>query len=251
MNRLSTILALWIFALAPSRTHGQEVRGADAAKDLEARSFEGHRPEYRGVPSFFEKEGTKGSLYLSRHWMYGMIRYADGSLSAKPDPYAYNYDKINNRLLVTRDGKNVRILPNDSVSNFALSDSNTVYLFEKIPLVNAQQFFQSVLKSDKGFCLYRRLITKVHEADFKSLGYTTTGKRYDEYVDYDEYYITFPGKRKFKKCYLKIRSIRKALRSEAKDVDDFLARDKEPLTEDVLTDLLRFLNDKIGCCTPT
>jgi hypothetical protein len=249
LNRLLSILTYCILATTPLWVDGQDLRGSEADKGLDASSFTGKRPMYRGAPNFFERQRTKGSPYLSSFWLYGVIGYSNGTVSPKPDPYAYNYDKINNRLVATRDGKKMVILSNDSIGSFALSDSNIVYLFEKVPFVNHRQFFQMVMKSDKGYCLYKRLITKLRRADFKSLGYVETGKRYDEFVDDDEYFITFPGKKKFKKCFLKMPAIRKALRSEAGNVDDFLKRNKGPLTEDTLADLLRFLNDKIACCT--
>jgi hypothetical protein len=198
------------------------------------------------VTNFFEQQGSKGP-WLSRYWLNGLIRSYSG-IVPEPSPYVYNYDKINNRLLATRDGQHIITLSNDSINSFVLADSNNLYLFEKIPLISDRQFFQPVVKTDNGYCLYKRLKTKRHSSGIQSPADGYALDRYDEYSDVYEYYIIFPDGKKYSKVSLKRRSIRKKLKTSVTELDDFFSRHDGPLTEEVLARLMQYFNDKRSCC---
>src|SRR5882672_3877061 len=189
----------------------------------------------RDLTPFFSKEETVGSNYLSKNWMKGGVELSNHELLPKPgEPLLFNFDKINNVLYtVNRDSK-IIFYPADSILSFNLADEKTVFSFEKINWISDNFFLMPILKSDKGYSLYKRLFTRFLQADFSSEGYYTKGRKFDEYVDYYEYYITYPGNNLFRKLYLKEKDIRRALRDESKLLDDFFSIHEHEINEQSL-----------------
>jgi hypothetical protein len=205
------------------------------------------------IPTFHQRESTQGFQYFSRQWLRGVVIYTDTQMAAigetplKVD-YSrfYNFDKFNNKLVSTQNGKNVLTLSNDAFNGFILIDSGKAYIFKKIPAISKSRYFQLMLESEHGYSLYKHIITKLNHADYQNIGYGTTGKNYDEYVDLYEYYIAFPGKKEFKKLSLSISSIKKALKANSVEVDKFFDQNQGALTEEVFYNLILFLNNKTG-----
>jgi hypothetical protein len=198
---------------------------------------------YMGVPSFFERENTRGSQYLSKHWLYGMISTTNRPADVKPELSYFNFDKINSRVIYT-DGKKIVPLSSDSISSFAFSDSGTIYYFEKLRLIDRHLFLQPVIKNEQGYSLYKRLFTKFYPADYQPFGYGSSGKRYGEFVDYYEYYIVYPGGTKYKKLILNRNSIRRDLKDQQDAVKELFNYSDRPITEEMLINLVLFINGK-------
>jgi hypothetical protein len=197
------------------------------------------------MTQFFSKDETVGSVYLTRNWVKGRVELLSHKLLPQPDaPLLYNIDKINNVVYtINRDSKIV-FYPEDSVVRFNLIDDNTVFSFEKVSWISDNFFLMPMLKSDKGYSLYKRLFTRFLQADFSSEGYYTKGRKFDEYVDYYEYYITYPGNTLFRKLYLKEKDIRRALRDEIKLLDDFFTMHEHDITEQTLIGIVQYIDDK-------
>ena len=198
------------------------------------------------MTQFFSKDETVGSLYLTRNWVKGRVELSNHKiLPADPEnPLLFNFDKINNVVYtVNRDSK-TKFYPSDSVLSFNLVDDNTVLSFEKVNWISDNFFLMPILKSDKGYSLYKRLFTRFIQADFSSEGYYTKGRKFDEYVDYYEYYITYPGNNLFRKLYLKEKDIRRALRDETKLLDDFFTIHEHEINEQSLIGIVQYINDK-------
>lgn len=204
-------------------------------------------PDYnkRNIIPFFEREETVGSTYLSRNWLKGVAEMWNHRRIPMPDdPALFNFDKINILLYTVNRENKVIYYPADSILSFSLSDDNTIYSFEKVSWISDNFFLMPVIKSEKGYSLYKRLFTKFIQADFSSEGYYTKGKKYDEYVDYYEYYITYPGNQQFRKLYLRARDIRKALKDEPKLLEEFFSIHDDEITEQSLIGIIQFINDK-------
>jgi hypothetical protein len=199
----------------------------------------------RNMSQFFSKDETVGSVYLTRNWIKGSVELTNHKLLPEPgNPLLFNFDKINNVVYaINRDNK-LLFYPEDSVVSFNLVDDNTVFSFQKVSWIGDNFFLMPILKSDKGYSLYKRLFTKFIQADFSSEGYYTKGRKFDEYVDYYEYYITYPGNNLFRKLYLKEKDIRKALRDEIKLLDDFFAIHENEINEQSLIGIVQYINDK-------
>jgi|GEM_PF-1691222 hypothetical protein len=192
------------------------------------------------TPTFFAKESAKGSPYLSLNWMRGVVEFTDKRIIPGPDESMYfNYDKYNNRLYVINGQYKIWSYPIDSISGFILADSPQVYSFEKIPAIGNDFFLQSIVKSENGYSLYKRLITTMTSANYRSEGYYTLGEKYDEYKNYDEYYLIYPDKHKYKKFYLNKNAIYKVFKNDKTLLDDYI---KQPVTEKDLVAIVEALN---------
>ena len=199
----------------------------------------------RNMSEFFSKEETVGSVYLTRNWIKGKVELTNHKLLPEPgNPMLFNFDKINNVVYaINRDNK-LLFYPEDSVVSFNLVDDNTVFSFQKVSWISDNFFLMPILNSDKGYSLYKRLFTRFLQADFSSEGYYTKGRKFDEYVDYYEYYITYPGNTLFRKLYLKEKDIRRALRDETKLLDDFFTIHEHEINEQSLIGIVQYINDK-------
>jgi hypothetical protein len=204
-------------------------------------AWQSQEKRYVGVmPTFFEKGSTKGSPYLSSTWMRGIIETFDHRRIPKPSENLYfNYDKVKRRLISTNVNNEIIEYPMESILSFALADNEKAYLFEKVFYISRDFFLEPVLKSENGFSLYKRLITKLSAADYKNDGYYSTGQKFDEYTDDYEYYLLSPDKNSFRKFFLKEPAIRKVFKDEQKLLDDIL---KIPVTEAQVVSIVEAIN---------
>lgn len=197
------------------------------------------------LSSFFIKDETVGSPYLSRTWVKGVVVLSDHRQLPEPgQPLLFNFDKVNNIIYALNRESKIRYYPTDSILSFNLVDDNTIFSFEKIPWISDNFFLMPILKSEKGYSLYKRLFTKFLQADFSSEGYYTKGRKFDEYADYYEYYITYPGNTLFRKLYLKEKDIRRALKDESKLLDDFFSLHDHEINEQGLIGIVQYIDDK-------
>ncbi|GGA86598.1 hypothetical protein [Puia dinghuensis] len=199
------------------------------------------------LPIFFAKDSAKGSPYLALGWLRGMLELTNHKrLPEQGHGLFFNYDKMNERLFATDGVSKTWFYPHDSISSFYLVDSNTIYCFERVPLISQAHFLLSLVKSEKGYSLYKRLITKFIVADYRDEGYLGTGRRFDRYTDSYEYYIIYPGDSTFKKLNLTVRAIKKALPSESSRLNKFFSQKSGRVDEHTFVLLLQNINDQNG-----
>jgi len=202
---------------------------------------------HRGMDlsQFFTKDETVGSPYLTRNWVKGVVELSNHKHLPEPDqPILFNFDKINNVVCTVNRENKIIYYPTDSILSFNLVDETTIFSFEKITWISDNFFLMPILKSEKGYSLYKRLFTKFLQADYSSEGYYTKGRKFDEYVDYYEYYITYPGNNLFRKLYLKEKDIRRALKDESKILDDFFTQHDHEINEQSLIGIVQFIDDR-------
>jgi hypothetical protein len=77
--------------LLPAIVHGQDqttsdqqARVAQLNQVYDATNFKVASTMSTGVPSFFEGEGTRGSPYLTRHWLGGIVQSVDSQMRKFP-----------------------------------------------------------------------------------------------------------------------------------------------------------------------
>jgi hypothetical protein len=197
------------------------------------------------LPLFFEKENPVGSAYLSKYWMRGVAEFSNHR--HVPAPYEnvfFNFDKLNNILYVLEDLRKLTPYPIDSLLSFELSGNDKDYSFEKVSWISNNYYLMPVIKSSKGYSLYKRLLTRIQTADYASQGYISTGKKYDEYIDYYEYYIVFPGNKTYRKLYLKESNVRRVLKDESSLIDEFFSLHDNEITEQSLLGIIQYIDDK-------
>jgi hypothetical protein len=223
--------------LCPILIHGQQQELTGIGSD----------PNHRlgSIPTFFNKEHVKGSPYLTDGWLRGNAELADGRQLPEPGKVGYfNFDKMTGRLYRTDGISKIWNYPSDSVRSFTLGDSNAVLSFVKDALISRTHFLQVMVRSEKGYTVYREWITKLIRSEFRDAGYYTTGQRFDEYVDVFNYYIVYPGHRKCRRLDLKVRAIYKALPGERSRLDSFFSEKSGSVDLNTFVLLMQYINEK-------
>lgn len=210
-----------------------------------ASSEETHRSAV--LPIFFQKEHVKGSPYIADGWLRGNAVLTDGRRLPEPGKvFFFNFDKMSGRLYLTDGISRIWSYSCDSVTSFTLADTNSVLSFGKEPLINRLRFFQILVRSEKGYNVYREWITKLNRSNFQDAGYYTTGERYDEYVDLFNYFIVYPGHHRYRRLELNVHAIHKALPSESARLDAFFSQTGGSVDVNTFILLMQFLNEKNG-----
>jgi hypothetical protein len=197
------------------------------------------------VAPLISKENNIGSPYLVPGWIRGVVEFRSHKRLPEPGGVAwFNFDKIECVLLMIDSQNKVTKYPIDSILNISLADDNHEYNFEKVSWISDRYFLMPVIKSATGFSLYKRMYTKFINADYVDAGYYTTGKKSDQYADYYEYYLVYPGNRKWRKIYLQQSVVRHALKSESKLLDEFFSMHADEIDEQSLLAIIQFIDDR-------
>jgi hypothetical protein len=197
------------------------------------------------LPLINNKDDAKGSPFLATHWMRGVVELSDHRrLPAQNDVLFFNYDKMNGRLIVRNTAHKEWSYPIDSISGFELTDSGRVYSFEKVSVHGHPVLLTPLVRSEKGYCLYKRLFTKIVPQNYVDYGYTNTGKKYDEYVDFYQYYLIYPDRQTIKKFFLFDSSIRNAYKAESDQWHAFASQHSGAYTEENVVAITESINNK-------
>ena len=146
---------------------------------------------YQGsaVPSFHTKEDTKGSIYLFKTWMKGMVANPNDSTIVDDPKNLYNLNKSTGELTMTRDFKSGLSVDKRNVKFFILFDTGNIsHRFTKVPAIDANSFYEAIAFGDN-YDIFKLTTTKFVKSDYHSDGIASSGNNYDEYVDTDNYYL--------------------------------------------------------------
>jgi hypothetical protein len=193
------------------------------------------------LPNFVIKENTRGNRYLYENWVDGFVVGTDGN-TYNSSRYKYNYDKISRKLFMLYDTTTVIELSSGDIAGFTLKNPQGDQVFERLKNSTDLNFYQAVYKEEKGYSLYKLLTTKYNKADYQTNGIIESGKKYDEYVDTEEYFILSP-KQEITKIVFKKKSIEKALENESAKVQAFFGQHKgDVLDQEYVKQLLQYIN---------
>jgi len=195
------------------------------------------------LPTVYNKEATVGSPFLLPIYVPGLVVNQLDSVINKPD-YEYNYDKKSGNLLLKRNNQDPIAVNRDQVNMFCLKLDKGGYIFMKVSLINANEFFQVISKGSKysSYKLYKNIFIRANQQS--STGYTQDGKNYDEFKDVENYYMVDETKQEWSVFELTKRSIRKALSAQSPAVEQYFKDHKyEDLTESYIAQLLEKLNN--------
>ncbi len=193
------------------------------------------------IPIFTSKDDTKGSRYLLASWSKGAIISQDGS-KLQNDNWQFNFDKIDNHLLLLKNSASVIELDDNVINSFSLNSNGTDFNFEKIPLLN-NRFFQVILSSESKLKLIRSVKTKFVKANYVTTGLTESGNNYDEYVDEFTYYVYFPSLKSFKSFELRKKSIKQVFIDYKDQVNEYFGKNSDAdINETFIKGLVESLN---------
>jgi hypothetical protein len=195
------------------------------------------------LPTVYHKEATVGSPFLISLYVHGLVVNQLDSVINKPD-YEYNYDKKSGNLLLKRNNQDPIAVNRDQVNMFCLKLDKGGYIFMRVPLINANEYFQVISKGSKYSCykLYKNVFVKANQQS--TSGYTPDGKNYDEYKDVETYYMVDETKQEWSVFELTKKSIRKALSEQSALVEQFIKDHRgDEITESYMAQLLDKLNN--------
>ena len=236
------ILSTALFAVTSSIAYAQtSAPSIETSFQNYIRSSAGSVNSGSVLPNFVIKENTRGNRYLYENWVDGFVIGTDGNTYNSPR-FKYNYDKISRKLFMLYDSATIIQLSSGDIAAFTLKSPESDLSFERLKNSTDQNFYQALYKGDKGYALYKLLTTKFSKADYETNGIIESGKKYDEYVDTEEYYILSP-KQGLTKITFKKKAIDKALETDYNKVQAFYNQHKSDIVDqEFVKQLLQYLN---------
>ena len=194
------------------------------------------------LPTVYHKDVTVGSPFLISIYVQGLVVNQLDSVINKPD-YQYNYDKITGNLLLKRNNQDPIAVNRDQVNMFCLKLDKGGFIFMRVPLINANEYFQVISKGSKYSCykLYKNVLIKANQQT--TTGYTPDGKNYDEYKDVETYYMLYEAKQEWTVFELTKKSIRKTLSDQSQAVELYI---KDHRGDDISDSYVAQLLDKLN-----
>jgi len=191
-------------------------------------------------------DSVNGSPYLSAGWMTGKAQLTPNQSIPRPGETLYfNYDKTKNTLITADPSGQLTYYTVNLVNSFELADSTGKnYRFELYPPVSNSFFLVDVLKSDKGYSLYKRFITKVSVSNNQGQGSFEIGQKHDVYSDVTMYYLIYPGNTDYKSFQLSEKAVKKAFKDEPFQIDVLLDKYKSKFNEAALIEIVDSVNAK-------
>lgn len=203
--------------------------------------------KHGSLPIGFNKDSATGSPYFTAGWFRGIVELNNSKQFPEHGHNLFlNYDKLHGYLVATDGVGKIWTYGNDSIKKFIMTDGDSIFLFEKVPCISQSFFLQPLVQSEKGYSLYRRLMTRFIAADYRNEGYYTTGTNHDHYEDIYIYYIVYPGEKTFRKLYLNKKDVLKSLNSESSRLDSFFSQNNSTINEHTLVAMTNYLNDSIA-----
>jgi hypothetical protein len=189
------------------------------------------------------KEDTKGSRYLvGDGWAKGYVVDKNGA-SIKNDNFSYNYDKINGSLLLTQDKRAAVDVDRDQIKSFTIYDKlDQPQTYELVTSIDPTHYSQ-VLSNGSKYKVYKYTKTTFVKSNFQTNGMTSTGNRYDEYVDEPTYYVLNVKTSALQKISLKGKAIKQVFAADADKVKAYFSdHADDDINETFLSNLADSLN---------
>jgi len=189
------------------------------------------------------KEDTKGSRYLvGDGWAKGYVVDKTGA-TVKNDNFSYNYDKINGSLLLTQDKRAAVDVDRDQIKSFTIYDKlDQPETYQLIAAINPTHY-SKVLSDGSKYKVYKYTKTTFVKSDFKTDGMTSSGNRYDEYVDEPTYYVLNVKTSAMQKISLKGKAIKQVFAADADKVKAYFSdHADDDINETFLANLADSLN---------
>jgi hypothetical protein len=188
------------------------------------------------------KEDTKGSRFLFDAWVKGNVTDSKGN-AVNSENYTFNYDKIGGVLLLSQDKQTAIAVDKEHAKGFVIYDKNDAPMaFEYVPAIDATHYCQ-VLATGGKYKVYKLTKTRFVKSDYKNDGISSSGNKYDEYIDEAAYYVVDAKTSAPQKISLKNKAIKQVFAADADKVTTFYNEHKSEDTDEVfLAKLGAYLN---------
>jgi hypothetical protein len=187
----------------------------------------------------------KGNLLLfEKYWAHGRVELPDHKI-LQNDSLFYNYDKMNQTLLVTKDFKTMLTVEKKNFRSVTFFVMDSVFILEHVDLINSRDVFFELLRDDNKYSLYKDILTEIRDVNYRSSGLEAEGNTNGTLLDHNIYYIVFRNKEYKKLNKIDKKSIQKVFSSSSdKDkVEKWLSGKGIDGGESLLWDLVAYLNN--------
>lgn len=189
------------------------------------------------------KEDTRGSRYLiPEGWAAGYVVDKTGN-TIKNENYSFNYDKISGALLLTQDKRAAVEVGYDQVKSFTIYDATSKpHTYQIIPGIDKGHYTE-LLVDGVNYRAYKLTKTSFKKADYKTDGLTSSGSRYDEYVDEPVYYVENVKTPGIHKIALRAKALKQVFANDNNKVKQFFdEHTADDIDEAFLINLVEFVN---------
>jgi hypothetical protein len=188
------------------------------------------------------------TLFFEGNWVKGRLLTSNNTIVSS-DTFFFNFDKIEQRLLVTSDFKTMFEIDRREFKAVLFYWHDSAYIFKHIYFINSKDLFQVLVNDDSRYSLYKVTHCKLVKGTMGTTGsFTLTpagGNLLDKYVDFTEYYILFPNRECRSIFSTKKRAIKRLfeLNPDSSKVNDYLGLDGTKVyAENDLIQLILYLN---------
>jgi hypothetical protein len=137
------------------------------------------------------------NLYFGGDWVKARILTSNNTV-VDSDTFLFNFDKLDRKLLITSDYKTMFEIDRREFKAVQFFWNDTGYIFKHIYFINDKDLFEVLVNDESRYSLYKVLRTKIIKGSMGTM--STTGTNVpgsfliDKYVDFVEYYISFPNR---------------------------------------------------------
>src|SRR6478736_5183261 len=129
-------------------------------------------------------------LLFEREWVKGKLLTANNTVISN-DSFLFNYDKMEKRLLATRDFNRVFEIDWREFKAALFYSHDTGYVFKHIYPLSNKDIFLVIINGGDRYSLYKTVHTKIIKEN-NNVGSFAKGP--EKYVDLPEYCILFPNR---------------------------------------------------------
>jgi len=185
------------------------------------------------------------NFYFDSKWVKAKLLRADNSIVSN-DSFLFNYDKIDRRLLITTDFKNIFEVDRREFKAVLFYWHDSSFVFKHINFINDKDLFQVIINDNGKYSLFKVMRTKLIKANYGEASFYSSGpSKSDRYQDIPEYYIFFPNRGYKTIFFLKKAAIERAfdLDPDIDKVEDYLnSTGQKEYKECDLIQLILYLN---------
>lgn len=205
--------------------------------------FSMHGTGYEGFQTY-SSNNVEGSPYYTPSWTTGSVTTLSKETFA--GNLVFLYDKLKQQLYIkAKDSATVIQADKSQISSFSLNTNSGTHTF--VPAwsytpANNSDFFEVLLKTDKGYSLLKQTKSKFVKADPRDMEKQRLGEVYDSYQDQVSYFV-HGADGSLVAVSLKEKSLEKALAPVKDKVANYYDQHRDSdLNENYLVGLLQSLN---------
>ncbi|HVS96479.1 MAG TPA: hypothetical protein VHE54_08325 [Puia sp.] len=190
--------ALFLFTslLSCSIAYSQAANDEMAQDFKDVSKFGSRQSGFEGLQTY-HSGNVEGSQFFSPNWTTGTVTTVTNQQFGKN--YLFLYDKVRQELFMKpKDSSVVLLADKDLIGAFTLV-TDKVHSFVPASAYdpsNAGNFFEVLVKDDKGYSLYKLIKTKFVKADERDMEKQAQGEVFDSFQDQITYYLIKDGRTK-------------------------------------------------------